>query len=70
MVVESDPRRLGAAAAAMTLERLDGLQGPPRSVVMPALFEFPRSAGPETGSLETGSPETVSPETVSTVTVT
>ena len=41
MVVESDPMRLGAAAAAMTLERLDGLQGPARNVVMPPLFEYP-----------------------------
>ncbi len=42
-VVESDPMRLGATAAAMTLERLDGLDGPARAVVMPALFEHPRS---------------------------
>ena len=42
-VVESDPRRLGAAAAAMTLDRLDGLVGPARAVVMPPLFEHPRS---------------------------
>jgi LacI family transcriptional regulator len=41
MVVESDPMRLGAAAAAMTLERLDGLAGPARNVVMPPLFEYP-----------------------------
>ena len=44
MVVESDPMRLGAAAAAMTLERLDGLQGPARNVVMPPLFEYPGAA--------------------------
>lgn len=44
-VVESDPARLGAAAAAMALERLDGLPGPPRGVVMPPLFEHPRSTG-------------------------
>jgi LacI family transcriptional regulator len=44
MVVESDPMRLGASAAAMTLERLDGLAGPARNVVMPPLFEYPRSA--------------------------
>jgi LacI family transcriptional regulator len=43
-VVASEPRRLGAAAAAMTLERLDGLQGPARSVVLPALFQHPREA--------------------------
>jgi len=43
-VVASDPRRLGAAAAAMTLERLDGLQGPARSVVLPPLFQHPRAA--------------------------
>jgi LacI family transcriptional regulator len=43
-VVASDPRRLGAAAAAMTLERLDGLQGPARSIVLPALFQHPRAA--------------------------
>ena len=41
-VVESDPMRLGAAAAAMTLERLDGLEGPARNVVMPPLFEHPQ----------------------------
>lgn len=41
-VVESDPMGLGAAAAAMTLERLDGLQGPARSVVLPPMFEHPR----------------------------
>ena len=44
-VVESDPARLGGAAATMALERLDGLLGPPRSVVMPPLFEHPRSTG-------------------------
>jgi LacI family transcriptional regulator len=43
-VVASDPRRLGAAAAAMTLERLDGMQDPARSVVLPPLFEHPRAA--------------------------
>lgn len=42
-VVESDPARLGAAAATMALERLDGLLGPPRSVVLPPLLEHPRS---------------------------
>jgi LacI family transcriptional regulator len=42
-VVESDPIRLGAAAAAMTLERLDGLEGPARAVVMPPLFEHPQA---------------------------
>ena len=43
--VESDPARLGAAAATMALERLDGLLGPPRSVVLEPLFEHPRSTG-------------------------
>ena len=43
MVVESDPQRLGTAAVAMTLERLDGLPGPARSLVTPPLFEHPRS---------------------------
>jgi LacI family transcriptional regulator len=43
-VVASEPRRLGAAAAAMTLERLDGLPGPARSVELPALFQHPRAA--------------------------
>jgi len=43
-VVASEPSRLGAAAAAMTLERLDGLQGPARSVVLPPLFQHPRAA--------------------------
>jgi LacI family transcriptional regulator len=42
-VVQSDPARLGAAAATMALERLDGLLGPPRRVVMEPLFEHPRS---------------------------
>jgi LacI family transcriptional regulator len=43
-VVASEPRRLGAAVAAMTLERLDGLAGPARNVVLPALFQHPRAA--------------------------
>ena len=43
-VVASDPVRLGAAAAAMTLERLDGLAGPARGTVLPAHFEHPRAA--------------------------
>jgi len=43
-VVASEPRRLGAAAAAMTLERLDGLGGPARDVVLPPLFQHPRAA--------------------------
>ena len=41
-VVESDPVRLGAAAASMVLERLDGLQGPAREVLMAPLFDHPR----------------------------
>lgn len=41
-VIESDPVRLGAAAASMVLERLDGLPGPAREVVMAPLFEHPR----------------------------
>ena len=41
-VVASDPVRLGAAAAAMTLERLDGFVGAARSTVLPAHFEHPR----------------------------
>lgn len=45
-VVESDPVRLGAAAASMVLERLDGLQGPPREIVMAPLFEHPRPPKP------------------------
>lgn len=45
-VVASQPRQLGAVAADMTLERLDGLQGPARTVVTPPLFEHPGSAGP------------------------
>ena len=40
-VVASEPRRLGAAVAAMTLERLDGLAGPARNVVLPPLFQHP-----------------------------
>ncbi len=44
-VVESDPARLGTAAATMALERLDGLLGPPRSVVLEPLFEHPRPTG-------------------------
>jgi LacI family transcriptional regulator len=43
-VVASEPRRLGAAAAAMTLERLDGLAGPARDLVLPPLFQHPRAA--------------------------
>jgi LacI family transcriptional regulator len=43
MVVESDPEQLGTAAAAMTLERLDGLSGAARNLVMAPLFEHPRS---------------------------
>ena len=43
-VVASDPKRLGATAAAMTLERLDGLRGPARDVVLPAFFQHPRAA--------------------------
>lgn len=39
VVIESDPARLGAAAATMTLERLDGLKGAARSVVLPPTFE-------------------------------
>ncbi len=42
-VVACDPARLGSVAAAMALERLDGLTGAPRSVVIPPLFEHPRS---------------------------
>ena len=43
-VVASEPTRLGATAAAMTLERLDGLHSPARNVVLPRLFQHPRSA--------------------------
>jgi DNA-binding LacI/PurR family transcriptional regulator len=43
-VVASDPKRLGAKATAMTLERLDGLREPARNVVLPALFQHPRAA--------------------------
>jgi LacI family transcriptional regulator len=43
MVVESDPIQLGTAAAAMTLERLDGLAGAARSLVMLPVFEHPRA---------------------------
>jgi hypothetical protein len=42
-VVASEPMRLGAAVAAMVLERLDGLAGPARDVVLPALFQHPQS---------------------------
>lgn len=50
-VVASNPVRLGAAAAVMTLERLDGLDGPARSTVLPAHFEHPRNAAtPPTAS--------------------
>ena len=28
----------------MTLERLDGLHGPARNVVLPAFFQYPRAA--------------------------
>jgi LacI family transcriptional regulator len=43
-VVASEPMRLGAAVAAMVLERLDGLAGPARDVVLPALFQRPQAA--------------------------
>jgi LacI family transcriptional regulator len=43
-VVASEPTRLGAAAAAMVLERPDGLAGPARDVVLPPLFQHPRAA--------------------------
>jgi LacI family transcriptional regulator, galactose operon repressor len=43
-VVASEPRRLGAAVAAMTLERLDGLAAPARDVVLPPLFQHPRAS--------------------------
>jgi LacI family transcriptional regulator len=43
-VVASEPRRLGAAVAAMVLERLDGQTGPARDVVLPGLFQRPRAA--------------------------
>lgn len=46
-VVASDPRRLGATAAALTLERLDGLQGPARHIVTPPSFEHPRAVAHE-----------------------
>lgn len=42
-VIGSDPVRLGASAASMVLERLDGLPGPAREVVMDPLFEHPRA---------------------------
>lgn len=35
LVAASGPERLGAIAARMAMERLDGLTGPPRSVVLP-----------------------------------
>jgi len=35
LVVESGPERLGTLAARMMLERLDGLSGPARSIVLP-----------------------------------
>jgi LacI family transcriptional regulator len=41
VVVESDPVRLGTVAAQMTLERLDGLAGAARDVVLPPLFRHP-----------------------------
>lgn len=43
VVIESDPVRLGAAAASMTLERLDGLKGTARSVVLPPTLTHHRS---------------------------
>jgi len=51
-VVESGPVRLGAAAASMVLERLDGLHGPAREIVLAPLFEHPRplTQVPPTGS--------------------
>jgi LacI family transcriptional regulator len=41
VVVRSDPARLGAAAAAMVLDRLDGLREPARHVVLEPLFARP-----------------------------
>jgi LacI family transcriptional regulator len=38
VVVASGPDRLGRLAATMVMERLDGLEVPPRSVVLPPLF--------------------------------
>ncbi len=43
VVVQSDSVRLGTAAATMTLERLDGLEGPARSVVLPPGYDHPRA---------------------------
>jgi LacI family transcriptional regulator len=44
VVVESDAVHLGAVAAQMTMERLDGLTDPPREVVLPARFWRPEPA--------------------------
>lgn len=41
-VVKSDPARLGAAASAMVLDRLDGVKEAARQVVLEPLFEHPR----------------------------
>ncbi|MEO7745075.1 MAG: LacI family DNA-binding transcriptional regulator [Actinomycetota bacterium] len=43
VVVESDPVRLGSGAAAMALERLDGLRGAARSVVLTPTLQHPRA---------------------------
>ena len=44
VVVESDAVHLGAVAAQMTMERLDGLTEPARDVVLPARFWRPEPA--------------------------
>jgi LacI family transcriptional regulator len=46
LVVQSGPERLGALAARMVLERLDGFTGPARSVVLPTTL---LDAGPAAG---------------------
>jgi LacI family transcriptional regulator len=47
VVVVSGPDRLGRLGASMVIERLDGMTGPARSVVLPPLFLQPGDAAPK-----------------------
>lgn len=42
-VVASEPGRLGAAAAELALERVDGHRGPARTVLLPPMSQHPRA---------------------------
>ena len=55
-VVGSEPSRLGAAAAAMILDRLDGRQEPVRRTELQAIFEHPRPPGDRAAPAHASSP--------------